>query len=179
MTKRIFIATFIDRTIFEYVLPELQEDFRSSIIGKWVEIENLHFTYKFLGDVEIKKINEIKAELNPYFKEYDFPLKFQGINCFPNQKQPQILYIQAKDTNNNLLKINTEIENCLLAHGFPKEKKSFKPHITLNRIKQFNNIDFIKQIDNYSNYEFGYMEKFKVNLVESKLTNRGPLYNII
>ena len=55
-TKRLFTGTYIDKEIFEDIYEDMLEDFKGITTGKWVEPENLHFTYHFIGDFETDKI---------------------------------------------------------------------------------------------------------------------------
>ena len=55
-THRLFLGTFIDQHIFKDIYDEIYNDFDGPEGGKWVEAQNLHFTYKFIGDVVLKFI---------------------------------------------------------------------------------------------------------------------------
>jgi 2'-5' RNA ligase len=47
-----------------------------------VEAENIHFTFKFLGDTKIELIPEILTALTEELKSFDSKLIFEGIGLF-------------------------------------------------------------------------------------------------
>ena len=175
---RLFTGTYIDREIFQYIYEDVKEDFRGASFGKWVEPENLHFTYHFIGDVADDRVDELKSSLADITVEYASFLKFRGIAVFPNLRRPRILHIPI--LNSNLLQdIYENIRGVLDSLGFETEMKRFKPHLTLQRIKDVDNEKFRKAIEKYKDFDFGTMDAFKVSLIESKLTSRGPIYKVL
>ncbi len=178
-TKRLFIGTFIDKDIFKYSYDDIKDDFQNAVFGKWVEIENLHFTFKFLGDVKINEIPAIKEKLSDLTVTYDDNLLFNGLGGFPTLANPRVLFANIIDSNQLLQTINNRIDKRLFQLGYPTEDKPFKPHLTLIRLKEHNKPEFKKAIDKYKDYEFGEMDSFKVVIIESKLTPRGPIYKVV
>ena len=69
-TKRLFLGTFVDNTLFAPVYKTMIDDFSEVCTGKWTEIENLHFTYKFLGNVDVERIPEIRNAIRPILREF-------------------------------------------------------------------------------------------------------------
>ncbi len=175
-TKRLFIGTFADTSLFEFVYPELMERFGKICSGKWVELHNLHFTYKFLGDVETGRIEEIHESLAPLLKDYDYTLDFSGLGVFPNKSRPKVLFINIHDQASILKVIHEQIEKNMMKLGFDPEKRNFHPHLTLVRLKSVKYPDFKKELDSIRNTGFGIMTGFRTVLVESVLTNKGPIY---
>jgi len=176
--KRLFIGTFIDTSLFEPLYKEIKEDFNNACTGKWVETENLHFTYKFLGDVEEKNIPEIKESIQDFLNTYNSSLTLKGLGTFPNPNRPGVLF--AKIINpDNVIKDNQRLIDIELAKfGFEKEKRKYAPHLTLRRIKT--STSYFKDIlFDYQNVNMGTMTKFSINLIESRLNNQGPVYNIL
>jgi 2'-5' RNA ligase len=178
-TKRLFIGTFIDSSLFEYVLPEIEDHFREALSGKWVEIENMHFTYKFLGDTEISLIPKIKDRLSDLLKEYDSIIKIKGIGAFPDLRRPRILFAGMFSTNNIIFDIFREMDSRLVEFGFERETRKFNSHITLIRIKDINQDQFREALVKYKDFDFGSLNGFKVELIESKLTPKGPIYKVV
>lgn len=178
-TKRLFIGTFIDRDVFKYSYEDIIEDFKMAVFGKWVEIENLHFTFKFLGDVKMQEITKIKEELDDLFTDIESPLIFNGLGGFPNLINPRVLFANIIDNSGQLEFINNSIEKRLFNLGFPADNKPFKPHLTLIRLKDFNKFEFKNAVSKYKDYEFGEMDSFKPVLIESKLTPKGPIYSVV
>lgn len=176
--KRLFISTFVETKIFERHFHNIQKTFDPVCSGKWTEIQNLHFTYKFLGNVPVDKISEVADLIKDRLITYPGNLKFNGLGVINSPKKPRILYARVHSPDKSVQQNFHYIEKILTEYGFPKEKVKFLPHVTLLRIKQFNeqfeNI-FLENKDNY----IGKQVAYKIALVSSTLTHDGPIYQII
>lgn len=177
-TVRLFTGTYADADIFRDVYDEIKGDFEGKSFGKWVEKENLHFTYHFIGDFEAGKIGNLKEKLSPILKEYDSLLEFRGLKVFPNMNRPRILNVPVYH-NGILREIFDELAKELAHFGVVPDRKKYKPHITLQRIKDVERDDFREIMAKYKEREFGVMNRFKVCLIESRLTPKGPIYKVL
>ena len=83
---RTFIAIFLPKEILDY-LYEVENKLKKELPAKinWVAKENLHFTLKFLGQVDEKNINSIKERLNR-IKFGSFKIDLDKIGVFPNEE---------------------------------------------------------------------------------------------
>lgn len=176
--KRIFLGTLINANGILSALPDIQESFIQVLKGKWTETENLHINYKFLGEVPIDKIEEIKSSLSDYLKEFESPLKFNGLNCFPNTDNPRVLYMNVFSPDKSILSAAANIELELEKLGFDREKRRYKPHITLCRVKS-SFTGFEDVLSDFSKVKFDSVNSYRINLIESKLTSSGPIYSVI
>ncbi len=177
-TIRLFTGTYVDDELFQFVYDDVKDDFSGITFGKWVEAENLHFTYHFIGDVEITRLDDVKNALSSITKEYDSVLELRGISAFPTSRRPRILHIPVYD-DGLLNDIYANIATALNSLSIKTEKRKFKPHLTLQRIKDFESHCFPDAVERYKDYDFGIMNSFKVSLIQSTLTSRGPVYKII
>ncbi len=177
--KRLFLATFVDQDIFRFIFDDIMKDFDGIVKGKWVEQENLHFTYKFLGDTEESKIPEIQEALKDELKHFDRNLSFSGLSAFPNLSSARVLYVPVFSEANILNKIAGQVESKLEKIGYAREKRKFRSHLTLQRIKETKSSEFVERIKSYKDKQFGFMDGFDVKLVASELTNKGPIYTVI
>lgn len=174
--KRLFIGTFVDSEIFEYVYPEILEDFAGACEGKSVELENLHFTWQFLGDVEDELAPRLKRALEPLSRPLPISLEFEGLGCFPNPSRPKVLFANIKNPDGELLSTWKKIVLTTKEFGFTPDKKPFRPHLTLKRIKRYDKTLFKEALESYSGKYFGSMNEIEIDLIESELTRRGPIY---
>ncbi len=175
--KRLFIGTFADREIFEYVYPEILEDFAGACEGKPVELENLHFTWQFLGDVEDDVAPRIKQALEPLSGSLPIRLDFEGLGCFPNPARPRVLFANIYNPGGELLSTWKKIIQTTKEFGFTPDKKPFRPHLTMMRIKRYDKTLFKEALERYSDKFFGTMNEIKIDLIESELTRKGPKYH--
>lgn len=178
-TKRLFTGTYIRFDGIEKRYLELRDAFDGSSTGKWVEPENLHFTYQFIGDFEINRLKSLKSDLYPICKNYDNELQFIGASVFPDLRQPRVLHIGITDKAGVLNDIHANLDEQLKKYGYIPEKRKFIPHVTLQRIKEINKDKFMRNIENLKEFQFGNQSQFKVSLIESELTSKGPIYRIV
>ena len=148
-TKRLFTGTYIDKEIFEDIYEDMLEDFKGITTGKWVEPENLHFTYHFIGDFETDKIPDLIKELNSLCKTYKSELIIKGLSGFPNILNPRILHAEVVDYKKTLQNIFSNLEKKLIPFGYEPEIRKFTPHVTLQRIKSINKDEFNSIIQDY------------------------------
>ncbi len=177
---RTFIAVNLNPEIKEY-LTSLQNilNIPESKI-KWVEKNNLHLTMKFLGYISLEQTELIKSELKGIANRCS-PLTIKlssNIGIFPTYKMPRIIWVGIKEGISELKELYNSIENNLSNKGFPREDRDFSGHITIGRVKfikdKANFIQILKRIEvNNFSQEVG-----SIDLMESKLTPNGPIYNI-
>ena len=136
-TIRTFIAIEIPGNII-FKIRELQEGIK--VYGlkiRWVRSENIHLTLKFLGDVEAVKIGEIAEAISKTVKGYTpISLKAKGIGVFPGIKRPRVLWVGLTDQLEVLVRLQKTLDENLKRLGFPGEKRPFKGHLTMGRIKE-------------------------------------------
>ena len=157
---------------------EIQEKIKSSEADiKFVELENLHFTVKFLGDVE--KIEIVKAVAEDVAKKYEpFEIEVGGIVA-----QPSINYIRnfglgvckgEKKFVELLREINKKLDMIR------KEGREPKPHLTLGRVRSAKNKERLKRIlAELKGVKIGKMEINEIVLYRSELKQTGPVYSIL
>ncbi len=161
---RLFLGTFakIDN------LDSIKREFKDVIEAKWVEEENIHLTYQFLGEIENPKDIIFKLK-NIHYKKISVEIISLGYFGRP----PKILY--AKTKNNEIESLYKDICQKLNI----KTDKKFIPHITLSRIKKIKNINmFLTKIEKFKNRKLGYMQ-LELFLIKSELTSKGPKYTVL
>jgi 2'-5' RNA ligase len=134
---RAFIAVEIPlelrEAIHEAIAP-IQKDIGASV--RWVPVENMHLTLKFLGDVSPANVEMLSQMLGAEANLFPcFNLRLHGLGAFPDQKRPRVLYIgvQAPAT---LEALHRGIESASRRLGYESEERGFSPHLTIGRVKQ-------------------------------------------
>ncbi len=155
---------FIASPIILNDYASIQEDFKDIIEGKWVEEQNLHLTWVFLGDIDDDKpvINKLK-EISPLENSIDIKeLGYFGRppKIFFTKSEEKILYYKAREFRDS---------------GFDLYR--FKPHMTLCRIKTILDYKVYKErLKTYRERSLGVILP-EINLYESTLSSKGAQYS--
>ena len=169
---RLFIAFDVSEEVKNHLL-DLQKQLPKD--SKLNLVKEFHETLKFLGDVDEKKVDTIKALLsNVSFTQ--FTAKTSGIGVFPDEKLIRVVWV-GLEPKEEIIGLQQEIETALL-DMFPKDTR-FHPHLTLARVKFVKNKkDFMEKLNRLTIKEI----KFPVcsfKLIKSTLTPEGPVYKCV
>ena len=148
---------------------------------KWISLQGMHLTLKFLGEIRGEMTSEIENVLNRISKKYcNFTLKFKGTGFFPpGRRNPRILWIGIEE-NNLLNDIQSELEKEMEKLGFPREQRSFHPHLTLGRVKSPYHLGpVLSLLEQYREKEFGEMIVKKITFFKSTLKPTGAEYSVL
>lgn len=172
---RAFLAINLDDEVKHQLFrvgTSLKEKLNLSV--KWVKESHLHFTLRFLGNIEQKDVENVIQSLTELQYLPAFDLSFTQVIAFPEQK-PRIIGMAVKQSDplGNLVNYLT---NQLLKLGFEPEERVFMPHITLGRIAkprrkgllQLDNLDFPKK-----------QTVTKVTLFQSEISPEGSIYSVL
>ncbi len=144
---------------------------------KSVELENLHITIKFLGDLTDEQINKVKEALKT-IKFESFKVKLNTFGVFPSLNFIRVVWIDILPKE-QLIELEKKIDNLVNEILGFKKNKNFETHITLARVKYIRDkqkfIEGLKQIT-IEPLEF---EIKNFSLKKSTLTREGPVYEDI
>ncbi|MCP3025331.1 RNA 2',3'-cyclic phosphodiesterase [Halobacillus sp. A5] len=130
MSSHYFIGISVSELVKEVCL-EKQRELRNSIDFKvWTHPEDLHITLKFLGACTTEQIHQWTARLKELPVPFRFPLKIGPAGYFGDQNHPRVLYVDV-EKHSSLMTLKQKIEILGKEIGFPTEKRSYSPHITL------------------------------------------------
>lgn len=181
VSVRSFIAIELTKE-FKDKLSKIQDELRKSNADvKWVEPENIHLTLRFLGNVEEKKLEDIKRILERVSEKHPrFSMELSGTGCFPKMSLPRVIWIGIEKGKEELSKIFLELEDELENIGFKREKRGFSAHITIGRVRTpLNRIRLVEEIKKTSSLPKLNSPVNKITLFKSTLTPKGPIYEIL
>jgi 2'-5' RNA ligase len=170
MTKRVFIAIDISKTLQEQIL-QWEQSFRQ-IPARWLAPRNLHIT--LVPPWHEKRVEEVKQALNRAAAEtHPFEVQFHRVAYGPHQSEPRLIWAKGMEQ-----KPLSDLKNRLKAwFGQKDENRPWTPHLTLARfrprafsafaMKQLNErVDWIEKVDS-------------VVLMESHLLRGGAEYEVL
>ena len=169
--NRLFISLHLPKEIVEEINSIRESVYKDDLKRKWESEDKLHLTLKFLGEVEEFRTNLIIEKIEKVLNgQKKIVCGYEKFGFF----LPRILWLSLK-CDKVIYDIVNKIENETAEIGFPKEKRSFKPHITLLRIKENLSEKFISD---FSNYKLPEKEFYcdKISLMKSQLLPGGSVY---
>jgi len=178
--KRLFAAIKIKPPEgFLHIYYGLKANLKNDKI-KWVDINNIHLTLKFLGETPNEQIPNIVEKLGKIsLKHSNFSLEFRDIGIFGSSYKPRMIWIGVEE-NKVLLSLAKDILIGMDDIGFKRDRQNFVPHLTLGRIKFIDDKNRFQQIiTKYSSTKMEKQEITEFNLYESILKREGPEYKLI
>ena len=182
---RSFIALELPQTL-KASLGEIQRAFKLEgyTFVKWVAPESIHLTLKFLGNIQMQKVDQIVralTEVTVYVSP--FVLETAELGVFPNASRPAVLWVALGSDIKSLIVLQKHIDDALEPLGFFKEKRAFTPHLTLARLRETTSItdrrDFGEAVTRMQIDIGCKMEVNSISLMRSQLLPRGAVYSRI
>jgi 2'-5' RNA ligase len=134
---RAFIAVEIPLEVRQgvcHATSDLQKKVGSLV--RWVPMENMHLTLKFLGDISPANVEILTQMLQAETDLFNcFDLDLDGLGSFPNLKRPRVIYIGIQAPA-SLKTLQRGIESASRRLGYESEERGFSPHLTIGRVKQ-------------------------------------------
>ena len=103
---------------------------------RWVKPDGIHLTLKFFGSVseeDIMAISRVVEENTAVASPLH--LKVNKVGLFPSRRRPRVLWIGLGGDTPPLLVMQENLEQGFAGHGFAKEERPFRPHLTIGRVK--------------------------------------------
>jgi 2'-5' RNA ligase len=182
--KRSFIAVRFSEEVV-LALDDLQSRLKKAVGSrakvKWVEPRNIHLTLQFLGDVEVLVLEEMSAFLKEAFSDIPpFEARLSGLGAFPTPRKPRVVWVGIKNGVAELKAVSEAVFKVTEAFGFEREKRPFKPHVTLGRVRDPRKSFGISEgLEKTGGAEAGGCQIDMVHLVASELTPAGPIYTTL
>ena len=141
--KRLFVGLRFSGIITQG-LKELQGGMNGA---NWVTVDNLHLTLRFIGGCDNSLVNDILLELTKV-RSNCFNLQLNGVNHFKNKGRVKSLWVGVPE-NADLVNLRIEIDKLLKKIDIEPERRAFKPHVTLAKLKniRLSDLAYFEQIN--------------------------------
>lgn len=180
-TIRTFISVELPQEIQDN-LKHLQDVLRASMPDvRWTKSGNIHLTLKFLGDVEVSRIDAISEALTDIARQFtSFTTSLAGVGAFPNSRKPRIIWVGLEKGADELVNMAKQIEGSMRRLGFPREKRSFRPHLTAGRIRRLEHPALMTEsLERSEVGELGEFTVQRISLIKSQLDPAGSIYTTL
>ena len=136
---RAFVAIELDDAL-KAALGRIQAQLkrgRMSHVARWVSPESIHLTLKFLGDVPVDRVEDIKQAIQrACISLGPFSIAVSDTGCFPTASRPRVIWVGIGGDTEELARLQHSVESELVGIGFAAERRRFHPHLTLARTKR-------------------------------------------
>ena len=177
-TKRVFFAIDVpeqvivnaERLIDEFNIPPAHV--------RWVQLNNLHITLKFLGDINTGTIPAIIDYAKKAVSGIGpIRLVFQSMGLFPNSNKPKVVWFGVGGHTDKLTKLESALSESLEPLGIPGDERAFTAHLTIGRVKTDNaRGELIRLVHNNQKTFVGSALINNIVLYESSLNPGGSVY---
>jgi len=177
-TIRAFIAFELPAHIVQTAEVLQQKLMGDGLKLKWVRPKNIHLTLKFFGELPTDRIDSVtNAMTNAVQDRMPATLTLQGLGVFPNLRRPRVLWMGLCGELEQLRGIQGALEENLAAEGFEKDRRPFRPHLTLARMPdRLNTRRLPLALEATGDYAPEFFECGELVLFQSRLNPRGAIY---
>jgi RNA 2',3'-cyclic 3'-phosphodiesterase len=153
---------------------------RASASLKVVGTDQLHLTLKFLGETEeglvpeiVTAIREACADIRP------FEISVRGTGGFPSLSRINVVWVGVEGAA-SLARVAAALDSLLEPLGFAPERREWKAHVTLARVKGHRDLDRVRQVlETRRDDRFASHPVDGVHLKKSVLTPQGASYSVV
>jgi len=174
---RLFVALKIPDVVKSEIFKYCYAASDNASDYRWEDKDKIHLTLKFIGEVQEEFLPQIIDELE-FIKSYSlFDCKISRFGFFFRDDQAKILWCNL-ETDESIVSLVDELNDRLKKYDIEAEKRKFKGHLTLLRIKERVTEDFIKR---FKEHKFNPIE-FDANeiaLIQSVLKPSGSEYKVL
>lgn len=174
---RLFVALKIPVEIKNKLIQICKGLTQTPELFKWEFPEKIHLTLKFIGEVEEELVSSIAKEISFVEKYNAFNFNVTKFGFFYYRDEPKILWAGLK-TDESIPKLVKELNERLSIFSIPIEKRIFKPHLTMLRIKRNPGAEFISSFKKYSFKNMNFHSD-EITLIKSELFKTGARYKEI
>lgn len=183
---RTFVAIDLDEQV-RAALRQAQDELKRAPVAslaKWVSPEGIHLTLKFLGDVSTERVGEIHQAIARGCRGFaPFRLSLSQAGFFPNARRLRVIWVGVTGDVDTLQRLQQAVEAELNILGFPPEGRSFQPHLTLARMRDYarpaEREQMAKRITALQVDTSASMVVRQVHLIRSDLRPTGAVYTPI
>ena len=175
---RLFVAVNFPAALRHGLWDALQPLRDAAYPVRWVGVDQIHVTVKFLGDVAPDRVEGVVGGVQrAVVGTRRFALPLGGAGAFPNPKHPRVLWIGCEAVP-PLELLQHAVEREMERVGFPLEGRPFRPHVTLGRVsRDSGSRDFRSLARDLAAVDFeAVADVSSLDLMESRMKTDGPRY---
>jgi 2'-5' RNA ligase len=101
---------------------------------RWVRLDGLHLTVRFLGPTEEEHVADVAAAVDQTARRLaPFEVVIAGGGAFPSVARPRALWLGVAEGVNELAAAAVALDDALAEVGWPRDERPYRAHLTLAR----------------------------------------------
>ncbi|MHC5064285.1 MAG: RNA 2',3'-cyclic phosphodiesterase [Planctomycetota bacterium] len=150
---------------------------------RWVPVENIHLTCKFLGDLNREDLESLVELLQEADLQTKLDLGVGRLGCFPSRGGLRVIWAGVTGDTEALQLLAEQLEEAAELVGVPSENRPFRAHWTLGRARRGRALpgseDLRRQLEELAeNWQYAPARQAGLRLFESELGAGPPRYRI-
>ena len=136
-TVRAFLAIELPAEV-KTALAALVEQLKDADINglRPVNPGGIHLTLRFLGNVPIEQVQSVVEVVSRTAARYEsFAIRLGVVGAFPGGGAARVLWVGLEGKLSSLAGLQERIEDDLDSLGFRRERRAYRPHLTVARIR--------------------------------------------
>jgi 2'-5' RNA ligase len=145
---------------------------------RWVNPGGIHLTMKFIRDISDALLPDVLRVMENAVEGIG-PVSFEvcDLGWFGSGRRPRVIWANVKPEADLMEKIASRLNRGMAALGVEPERRAFRPHITLGRVRgAFDAEELEKAFERVESRGFGYNVADELVLYMSELGPGGARY---
>jgi 2'-5' RNA ligase len=179
---RLFVAIELPDAIRDALAAPLQSLESLDSVVRRSPPTSIHLTLAFLGMVDSPRVPDISTRLQSATAGVaSFTVEVTGSGMFPSASRPQVVWIGiGGDARPRLLELAARVADELRQAGFELEKRAFRPHLTLGRVRRPpkgpERQALRSWLTEWRDRSYGPLPVSSISLMRSQLSKGPPIY---
>ena len=173
---RSFVAIDLAAPVHAAIRGVQQQLARVKADVRWVRVEGMHVTLKFLGGVEPLRLAQVHAALVAALRAQPaLHVRAHGVGAFPSLRRPRVLWVGLEGA--GLVELAACVDTAVAPFGFEPEQRAFAPHVTLGRVNSLRGWPALEEVfKGHLDDDFGASDIDAVTIFRSQLRPGGAVY---
>jgi RNA 2',3'-cyclic 3'-phosphodiesterase len=148
--------------------------------ASWSSSENIHLTLKFLGDIPQASVQSLSEAASRAVEGLGpFTIRLEQTGAFPPHGSPRVLWIGVKDSEGRLGELYQRLEAESEKAGFPRESRTFHPHLTIARLRKPQHARALASAHQATEFAPEEIAVTELLVIRSELSSAGSKYKRI
>lgn len=148
--------------------------------ASWSRETSIHLTLKFLGEIPKALVTNFETAISAAVNGVaPFSILIADAGAFPQRRDPRVLWIGVTDLNGQLTNLHSRLETECEREGFPRDTRSYHPHLTLARLRTQRGARGIARIHEELGFASEEITVAELLLIRSELSSTGAKYTIV